>query len=734
MPTAFDQLKQKSANTGGSMAPVSSAPAPVATGSAFDKLKVKGAIPSTPAPAPQESASEGFVKGLVSAPATMVARPFQAIQATGQAIQDFPKINQYERDAHDISTELGTLAEQLKAARGTGTDTTALKARVVELNAELLGKGKEIQPTLDRKQFSGGVIAPAPQNASDVVKDVGRGAETVALGLGPVSGGALFGAGASLENQGSDVFSLEGAGNLALSTGVGAGGGKLLGLIGKPLINASGKVIGTITPQIIKDISGKGAQAVSEFVARHEILPEGAFKDAVNQIPKVAEKVDEGVNNLFNKAGSKIKSTVQSQYPGATSDNIAKHYEKVELDRLFEPATVPGKTFNKSADAFNQSQKQGVDLRRVAGDNKIYASDLVNDGKFDTNSVADALSSEAMSGGPQILRPALAAAEPGVQRVPLSEIRNEMLARLKKVPDTKLSPQQKLALAKRIVAEYGDQSAAVARYRDGYSLTNLYDSKLQTSGNLYKTPKGGGAQSIADNLTSQGKQMEAQVFDDLLQKNAPKELGLDKYFKAQQERFQLANYLRTLDGNKAPQTLFQRGVKRAAQLGGATTGASVAGPFGMFSGYQFGGIMADTFASASNPVKIAFLKNIGKSEPEIYQIMKTFATDAEVARSMRPLLSEGSKVDANLQKVKNERGSIEMGPSYSRPTTPRERAANNLKQNLNSLFNTKQLPAPSPRIITPNTGGTPNQISNLYKAGGDEGAVGGVRQRTKPKK
>ena len=43
------------------------------------------------------------------------------------------------------------------------------------------------------------------------------------------------------------------------------------------------------------------------------------------------------------------------------------------------------------------------------------------------------------------------------------------------------------------------------------------------------------------------------------------------------------------------------------------------------------------------------------------------------------------------------------------------------------------LPAPSERIITPNTQGTPNRISNLYKAGGDIGEVGGIRQRKKTK-
>lgn len=639
MPTAFEQLKMKSAQTGGSVAPtVSATPTSVSSGSAFEKLKSKGAVASTTRPQAQEGAGESFVKSLVEAPATIVARPFQAAQGVTQMVQDAPKINQYKTDADSINREQERLVAEMKRARAEGRDTTAIKAQIKALGDQLISRGQEIQPTLDRKVFSGGVVAEAPENFSDVVKDVGRGVQTVALGVGaPIAAGAAFGAGAALEHQGSDIFTPGGAVEGLVSTGVGAVGGKLLGLIGKPLLNASGKVVGTITPQIVKDVSEKGAQAVTQFMARHEIVP-AAAKPVINAIPKVAEKVDEKANQLFSGAGNKVKSAIQSQYPNATKENIAKHYENIELDRLFEPTKVSGKTFNKSADVLNQANKQGVDLRRVAADNKIYASDYVNDGKFDTTAVADALASEAMSGGPQILRPALRAASPGVPRVPISTVRNEMLSRLSNVPDTKLSPAQKLKFAKRIAVEYGDDSAFAARYKNGLDLENLYDSKLQTSSSLYKTPKGGGAQSIADNLTSQQKQIESQVFDSLLAKSAPEELGLEAYMKAQQERFTLANYLRTLDGNKAPQTLFQRGVKRAAQLGGATTGASVAGPFGMFSGYQFGGILADTFGTASNPVKVAFLKSIGKTEPEIYAIMKEFVSKAELDKILRAKL------------------------------------------------------------------------------------------------
>lgn len=639
-----------------------------------------GIAPATPAPAAPEDTGGGvggFLKGLVSAPATLIARPIQ-------------------------------------------------------LAAEIAGATPE---EVNKYNF-GGIVAPVPENTSDVVKDVGRGVQTVALGTGaPLAGGAAFGFGNALEQQGSKAVTTEGGLlNTALQTGTGLAAGKLLDFVAKPIINKVTGVVKTFTPLDLQKLVSKGTNAVSDFMAQHEIVPTVA-KEAINSIPKAAESFDKGVGKLFSGAGSAVKGAVQSQYPGMTAENAAKHYENIEIKRLMEPATAPGKTFNKSADVYKDAQKRGIDLSKTAADNKVYASEHITDGKFDTKDVADALANETMSGGPEILRPALAAAEPGVPRVHVSEIRSEIMNRLKKVPDAKLSPEQKLKFAKNIAKEYGVGSVTDASHPDGYSLTNLYDSKLQTGSNLYKGPKNGGVQSIADNLTSQQKQIESQVFDSLLRKNAPPELGLDKYFKAQEGRFALANYLRTLDGNKAPQTLFQRGVRRAAQLGGATTGATVAGPFGMFSGYQFGGIVADTFANASNPVKVAFLKSIGKTEPEIYAIMKEFTSDAEAAALSRQGLPApgGRNASPDLQRMQNAQGAVEMGYPQ-RPTTAGDRFNNNINQNSKRLFNTKALPAPKPRIITPNTQGTPNKIGRYYGPGGDQGEVGGLRQRTKPKK
>ncbi len=603
MSTAFERLKAKTTGMATGTTPVSDSFSPDISRSAFERIKLKGTTPSVvPHDEEKGSAVSGFLKSVVSAPATLIARPFQAA-------------------------------------------------------AELAGADANTVDEYTRK-LTGGIVASVPREAGDVVKDVGRGVQTVAMGTAaPLAGGAAFGFGGALENQGSDIFSKEGVSDALVSTLVGMGAGKAVGLIGKPLLNAAGKVIGTITPKILQDVAGKGSQAVANFMAHHEIVP-SAVKPAINAIPKVAEKFDDSVNTLFRKGGQAVSGAFKSQYPNALEKG-QQHYENAEVNRLFEPTKKSDSAYRNARTIYNQAKQRGIDLEQVAKENKIYGMDNIDEGKFATEDTINALRDEAMSGGKEFLRPALKAAEPGVERVPLARVRAKMVEKVMSTPNATLSPDQKAKFVREIMKEYGDDSVTAKLYKDGLALTDLYDSKLQTVSGVYKKPRGG-VSTISDALTSTKKRLESQAFDDIFRETAPKELGLDDYFKAQEARFLLADYLESLGSKKAPQTLFQRGVKRASQLAGATTGANVAGPFGMFSGYQFGGIVADTFASLPNPVKVAYLNSIKMKPPQIYQVMKNYVSDAEAAALSRMALPEPTTIYM---------GPTQKGKSYTPATT-----------------------------------------------------------------
>lgn len=125
----------------------------------------------------------------------------------------------------------------------------------------------------------------------------------------PALGGAALGAGGSLE-QGNDLLSIQ----TLFQTVLGAGGGKILDLIGKPLLDGAGKVIGKITPEYLKSIASKGGNAISEFAANHNLLPQGA-RNVLDKATELQAKTNAGVNNLFKGASTAAKDIATKQFP-----------------------------------------------------------------------------------------------------------------------------------------------------------------------------------------------------------------------------------------------------------------------------------------------------------------------------------------------------------------------------------------------------------------------------------
>lgn len=246
---------------------------------------------SQPAPKSNGNPVVNFFKSLISAPATLAARPFQAIQsgANNAALGS----NQGQIDS--LNKAMDPIREQLQNAKVTGVDTAPLVEKLKSMLDETQALQGKTTDEINFKPTSGGIVAPAPENFSDVKKDVGRGVETVALGLGPVAGGAALGTGNSLE-QGNNLFSTKTLTNAA----IGAGGGKLLGLVGKPLMDVTGKVIGKITPDIISDVASKGSAAIQRFASDHSVLPD-AISKPLNKIPGQLENI---ANRPFNKVSS----------------------------------------------------------------------------------------------------------------------------------------------------------------------------------------------------------------------------------------------------------------------------------------------------------------------------------------------------------------------------------------------------------------------------------------------
>lgn len=531
----------------------------------------------TPAPTPEKKgflrSAGDLAKSLVTAPATIVARPFQAA-------------------------------------------------------AELAGASAEDVNKFTRK-YTGGVVADVPQNFGDVEKDVGRGIQTVALGTGaPIAGGAAFGLGSSLE-QGNDLFSVE----TAFNTVLGAGAGKVLDLVGKPLLNGAGKVVGTITPKVLKDVAAGGADAITKFAANHELLG-GVAKPLSEKIATGFQAVDEGAGKLFKGAGGKAKDVITSQYPGISTENLQNRYSKIEQENFAKPTTENAPAYRKATDIYNNAKSQGTDLSKEAINNGVTHDKIIEGGKYNTVDTADSVRADAMKTSHDLMRPALAAAEPGVERVPIAEVRASMLQEINNIPKTQVTDAERATMRARVMKEYGDTSPAAVAHPNGYSLTDLHDNKISTGSNGKYRPNG----TMADNLRANQSRQESTAFRKLLEEKAPAELKIKEFNKAIQQKFQLADYLEALHGKKVPQTVVSRAVDLLGKVTGATVGSKLGGGLGGVAGYHLGGVLFDSFERLPNPLKAYYLNSIEKTQPEIFAAFKKYLGDQKFARSLRPQL------------------------------------------------------------------------------------------------
>jgi len=300
-----DKIKPKIATTSPEVSSLSFA----------DKIKPK----SSPVQTEQQGGMVGnILKSIVTAPATMIARPFQAAQSAVQLAGTYGNKEKAQR-ANELNDEAYRLSLTLRTARP--EEKQAIKSRIQNLQRQASEFSGGLSEDATWRPSAGGIVAEAPENFSDVKKDVGRGIQTVALGVpsAPLTAGAAFGFGSSLE-QGNDVFSVD----TLTNTLVGMGLGKATELIGKPLLNAVGKVIGTITPKVLKDLTSKGAGAVQNFMKHHEILG-GALKPVSEKITSAAQAVDDTIVGKTKSIFSGAKSAIKNQYPDADK-NITKHF------------------------------------------------------------------------------------------------------------------------------------------------------------------------------------------------------------------------------------------------------------------------------------------------------------------------------------------------------------------------------------------------------------------------
>ncbi len=527
---------------------------------------------------PEQKSSSGlasFAKGIFSAPTTIVARPFQA-------------------------------AAELAGASDTAVNDFTKKIPIV-----------------------GGLVAPVPENGGDVVKDVGRAAQTVALGTGaPIAGGALFGAGASLE-QGNDLLSVQ----TAFDTALGAAGGKVLDFIGKPLINAAGKVVGTITPKILKDVASKGADAVAKFAVEHRLLGGVAAKPSA-LLARGLQKVDDTIGAGASAATRATGNVLKNQFPGL---DLQKHFLDVNAKDIARPSTANKPAYSKATAIYKDASRRGVDLAQLANERGISHDSISEGGNFNTKDTSKILRQKNYSNSKEVLRPAVASIEKDVQNVPISQVRGSLLQRIHSAPSSSINDADRQALIDQVNKTYGDNSAAADAHPDGYKLTDMLDSRIEAGSRGKYKP---GITTTPDILKAKLARLEESTFRTLFDRNVPENSGLDAVRQDFEKNFLLADYLDALHGKKVPEGVTKKAIRLFGRGLGGVLGEKVAGFPGFLVGSRGGEMLFHSFETLPSPLKTYVLQNAfeNRGKSGTFDILKKHLGDLETTRLMQKQL------------------------------------------------------------------------------------------------
>ncbi len=252
-------------------------------------------------------------------------------------------------------------------------------ARPIQLTAQLAGVSPE---TIDKfsQEKLGGFVAPVPRNATDVIKDIGRGAETVAFGVGAsgakavakgalartgvkeaakegakvgLKSGALAGAGSAVAETGNlgsaPMGALKGA---ALGAGIGAAGGavaaKLTKKFGKPTTE---EMFNQIKPKLSgKEIGEKVSQGLVDFDEAGNYILKPSTEDL--RLSEIGRNIFKNRSNTAQKAGvvqktiskiseEKVLPILQKSEINGSLDDVYKYIDQIQPTKQFAKKINP---------------------------------------------------------------------------------------------------------------------------------------------------------------------------------------------------------------------------------------------------------------------------------------------------------------------------------------------------------------------------------------------------------
>lgn len=264
-------------------------------------------------------------------------------------------------------------------------------ARPLQLAAEAIMPGDNTE-AIDRfsKEKLGGIVAPVPRGGSDVVKDVGRAAETVAWGIG---GGGLVKAGGQVLKQttkqavktgaiaGAKAGGLAGAGQPLIEKGADTTLTDVLGSTAKGA--AMGGVVGAVLPAIAGKAKTVFGKKIAERAEKRMLLESGATdariaklqiqKGKISTDPVAKEVIRQGIPEAdvaLIKGGSrqdktKMMKMLDVRESQLTNKRVVDRATDVVGDTFTTKIAAPIEKLNKEAGKRLEVVARGLEGKKI---------------------------------------------------------------------------------------------------------------------------------------------------------------------------------------------------------------------------------------------------------------------------------------------------------------------------------------------------------------------------------
>lgn len=481
--------------------------------------------------------------------------------------------------------------------KGIASPVATMLARPFQAGAELLGASDTDVNNISNK-LSGGLVAPVPENGADLEKDVGRGAETVALGLGPVAGGTTYGIGNSLE-QGNKLFS----GQTALQGAVGAVGGKVLDAFGKPILDAAGSLASKVLPQSVTDAASAGLGAVGKLMDNTKLLPDAAS----NAINKGADVINNVAEAPFNKAGSVLQNYVTNSTAADWERQATTKASRSILD-LAEAQGNPAPTQTLAEMGLNPVKVMGKGSQEIE---------------------ADAIRAKTAATSQKILAPTLQEAQVGK---PLTQADDIVERALKNIPKD-ATPGERISIQNSIQNE---GAALKSEFPQGMTYSDMQGVKGRYDANTKfgLTPD---QRIIGQTNKSMGSSLRKTIEDGVGTDPVSGKNLIKEFNKVQSQQYQAADYLDSLNGKSNKPGFIRSNLRRVAGIGGAALGnaaSTLTGGLvgGELPGYLIGNGLSHIFDNVSSPLKALMLRNLQTTDPAEAQALLKYIGEREANR------------------------------------------------------------------------------------------------------